>query len=409
MSRDSLDEATAAAPVVEWIWSGRLEDGSTLGGRDEAATRAVLQTRLGNRGVFVDVLDEDVPRRSHLGADATGEAITQLAKLIAARIAIVDALDVIASGHAGSPLGQAFERIRDNVRNGRSLAESFTMAGVLDGGMAELIRVGESTGNLAGVLEQIVSAQTNARRQRKSLQKALAYPVTVFVIALVVTIVMLTQVVPQFAEIYHQFGADLPVVTQWVLNGGEFLNQYGAIGFLLGLVLATGAYLVRNSLWARSVRWTPRLAILPGIAKLHAAEVTATGMRTLAMALDAGMPLVSALELARTTGRDPIRASLTVCIDRLSDGSSLTQAVESIDQFPAIVKTMIAAGEAAGDLATMLRHIAEHYDEQRDRTTSILTAMAEPLVMVMLGGLVGGILIALYLPIFGLGHVLGGA
>ena len=400
-------------PSGNLIWCGRLSDGAAIEGRAEAIGKRELRVRLARRGIYPLSIARRRRFKPRIDNATLATALTQLAKLVGASVPLTDALAAVARSHRGSKasknLADAFGRVRQIVENGSSLATGLNDTGITDRFGAELIAIGEATGRLNEVLTALARRLSVRQQNAKSLQKALAYPLTVLTIAILVTIVMMVEIVPQFAEIYQQFGADLPAVTAFVVGVSDNL-RHG-----LPYLIVVGALAGGGILAARRVDWTMPDAIhdvllmLPIIGNLKRAGQLADAVRALLIAIESGMPLVDALNLARSTSRGRLRRELGTITALVREGGSMTEAMESLGTFPPIVTTMVAAGETAGDLATMLRHVADQYDELRERATAILTALAEPLVMVVLGGLVGGILIALYLPIFGLGNALGGS
>lgn len=402
---------TAAAGGLRW--RGRLRDGASVAGDANAPGKRALRAMLARKGIYVVAINRR--RRFAPGIDPTTLAtgLTQLAKLLDASVPLTDALVAVAASHrgtkAGEKLGVALDRARRGVANGATLAQSFAAVGIVDRFGVELIHVGESTGRLTEVLSAIAIRLSRRQQNRKALQKALAYPLTVLAIALLVTVVMLVEIVPRFAEIYRQFGADLPAVTAFVVGVSDTIRR--SLVYLIAIGALGGALVIvgRRIDWAMPAKVDEALLALPIVGTIRRAGQLADAVRTLLIAIESGMPVVDALDLAHSTSHGRLRRELHTLSERVQEGDSIARAMASLGTFPPIVTTMVAAGETAGDLAPMLRHVADQYDEVRERSTAILTALAEPLVMVVLGGLVGGILIALYLPIFGLGNVLGGS
>ncbi len=411
-ARDETVNVTVGESSGLLIWHGRLSDGAAIEGQAQAADKRELRVRLSKSGIYPLAITRRGRFTPHIDTAALATALTQLAQLVGASVPLTDALAAVARSHRGSRASQrladAFGRARQTVENGSSLAISFTDAGIIDRFGAELIAVGEATGRLNEVLASIAKRLSVRRQNAKSLQKALAYPLTVLTIAILVTIAMMVEIVPRFAEIYHQFGADLPAVTAFVVEVSETLRHSLPHLIVVSALTVAGVLTARRIDWAMPDAIDDLLLKLPLVGNLRRADHLADAVRTLLIAIESGVPLVGALMLAQSTSRGRLRRELRTITARVREGTSMTEAMESLGTFPPIVTTMVAAGEATGDLATMLRHVADQYDELRERATAILTALAEPLVMVVLGGLVGGILIALYLPIFGLGNVLGG-
>jgi type IV pilus assembly protein PilC len=331
----------------------------------------------------------------------------QLSTLIEAGIALAPALQIIADGYDNPRMHTLAINIKQGVESGQSLSEALNQyPNYFSTLYCNLIAAGEHVGALDALLKQLVSYQEKLLALANKIKKALFYPVTVLLVALAVTIIMLIFVVPQFQTIFANFGAALPLYTQVVIHLADFLQTRGWVLILLG-----GLSLLLFQ-WARK---QPVYAIkidaiklqIPILGKLIQQAIIARVTRTLAITCTAGLPIAEALTMVAASCDNLIYTSAVLqSSQQVTSGLSLQQALQNTQLFPSRVIQMVSIGEESGTLPRMLAKIADYYEAEVDHSAETLTKLLEPLMMVVLGLIIGGLIAAMYLPIFKLGSVI---
>lgn len=344
--------------------------------------------------------------RSRSNASETARVTRQLATMAQAGIPIVQALELLRQGSMPGAWPSTLQDLADQIMAGSSLAQALTRHprhfSVL---YRQMVAAGELSGNLAGTLEQLAETLDRNERLRSRLRSALLYPVMVLGVAALVVTLLLLWVVPVFEEVFESFGASLPWPTRMII-----LLSQGLTGMLWPLLLTMGvvALLARSSLLrARWPAWRDRwLLRLPLIGPLLQMSVLARWSQTLASLLSAGLPLAEALGPAGQASGHPAYERASVYLQRhITQGSSLHGAMASHPRFPPMLVQMCATGEETGTLEILLRRAGDWMAGEFETRTQSLTALLEPLIIVILGLAIGGILVAMYLPIFQLGRV----
>lgn len=298
--------------------------------------------------------------------------------------------------------------IRSRVTEGSSLKEALSEhPRHFDDLYVSLIDIGDMTGTLDSTMDRIACWQERRAAVAAKIKKAMLYPVLVLLTALLITAVMLVKVVPAFADTFADLGAELPGLTQWVMNMSERLIRFGLPVTLTLLLAATAlAALIKSRDVTR--HFCARLVLrLPGIGHLQRDAAVARICRTLAITLSAGLPMLQALKLsANAAGNIVFRRACLAALADINQGQTLGFSIRNTGLFPVMITQLTKAGEESGTLDTMLERCASHFECRIDQQVDALTSMLEPLVMVVLGVLVGGLMIAMYLPVFRLGAVL---
>lgn len=331
----------------------------------------------------------------------------QLATLLQAGVPLLQALDILARGQNPTPLQALIEHLRTKVESGESLNQALREHPAFDALYCNLVAVGELAGMLDTLLERLAHHLEKAEALRITVRTALIYPSTVLSIASVVLVLILWFVVPAFQNIFASFNAELPWLTRTVITLSEGLQHYGLELLLVMVMVATWfkRQLRCRPSWQRQLhRWVLQLPIAGPLTR-H--TCTARWTRTLATLFAAGVPLTEALDAVQGVTGHLLFQSATQSIQlQLVQGRSLSQAIDSTaGLFPSMVVQMCAIGEESGALDHMLAKTAEHYEREVDNTVARLSTLLEPLIMVVLGLLIGGLVMALYLPIFQLGQV----
>jgi type IV pilus assembly protein PilC len=332
----------------------------------------------------------------------------QLATLLSAGIPLLQAFDALDRGELDSPLKDMLQDVRTQLEQGSPLHQALKRHTAFDIFYCNLVMTGELSGTLDRLLERIALHLEKTETLRASVRSALIYPCAILATAALVLTLILIFVVPAFQNIFASFGADLPWATRVVIMLSEGLQQYGVAALGTCLILAWGAkrMVQKNTRWQHHLHGL--LLILPIAGSLTRHACTARWSRTLATLFAAGIPLTEALDaVAGVTGNVRFETATQSMQRQLIGGQSLSQALSSTQGlFPAMVVQMCAIGEESGALDSMLDKTAAHYEHDVENTVSRLTTLLEPIIMVVLGLLIGGLVLALYLPIFQMGQVI---
>lgn len=341
-------------------------------------------------------------------ADTTAFA-RQLAALTRAGVPLVQAFDIIADGADKPAVAALVQAVRNDVAAGDALATALARhPRQFETLFRNLVAAGEQSGALPTMLERVATHKEKSERLKAKLRRAMTYPSAVLCVALVVSGILLVEVVPQFQRIFAGFGAELPGSTLMVIGLSEWVQAWwptllgGAIAAALGI-----KWQVRRSPTWR--RWLHRLTLrLPVVGAVAAKSAVARCVRTLATAFAAGVPVVDALaSVAGAAGNLVFERAVLRVRDEVATGREINAAMRDVGLFPNMVVQMVAVGEAAGSLTEMLERAAAWYEEQVDDAVDNLAALAEPAIMAVLGVCIGGLVAAMYLPIFQLGGVVG--
>jgi type IV pilus assembly protein PilC len=409
--------AQAATATVKTIkrdfpfrWEGRDKKGKRLKGRSLASDEAALRADLRRQGIAPSrIRKQSNMMKSGGKVKALDIAVfsRQLATMLAAGIPLVQGFEIIGAGHEKPAMQRLILDIKSDVEGGTSLHEALAKHPLyFDDLYINLVEAGEQAGALEGLLDKIASYKEKTEALKKKVTKALFYPAAVLVVAVIVTVILLIFVIPQFEALFKGFGADLPAFTQMVINLSRFVQSNGI--YILAVVIAifwTFFYFKKRSKKMRE--FLDRAALkMPIIGPILNKAAIARFARTLSTMFAAGVPLVEALEsVAGATGNIVYENAVMRMRDEVATGQRLQRAMETTELFPNMVVQMIAVGEESGSLDTMSGKVATFYEAEVDNAVDAMSSLLEPLIMVILGVLVGGLVIAMYLPIFKLGAV----
>lgn len=400
----TIDRSTGLAP---FLWEGKDKRGQVMKGESLAKNANLLKAELRKQGITpTAVKAKPKPLFGQAGKPIKGQDIALFSRMLAVMmksgVPLVQSMDIIAAGQKNPRMRVVIEDLRDSVSSGLSLTESLAKHPVLfDELFVNLVRAGESAGVLDTVLDTIATYKENIEALKGKIKKAMFYPIAVIAVALVVSSILLIFVIPQFQDLFQSFGADLPAFTQMVVNVSEFMQSYWWLMLFAGI--ATGVTFVeakkRSTAFAH---FLDRLALkLPVIGQILHNSAIARFSRTLAVSFRAGVPLVDGLDtVAGATGNIVYSQAVKRIRDDVSVGYQLNTAMRQVGLFPIMVVQMAAIGEEAGSLDQMLIKVAEYYEQEVNNAVDALSSLLEPLIMVVLGVLIGGMVIAMYLPIF---------
>jgi type IV pilus assembly protein PilC len=390
-----------------FTWTGKDRRGTVMKGEQLAKNANLLKAELRKQGITPSVVK---PKAQPLFGQA-GKAITpreiaifsrQIATMMKSGVPLVQAFEIIAGGQSNPRFKSMLEDIKSNIESGSTLHEALTRHPVhFDELYRNLVRAGEGAGVLDTVLDTIATYKENTEALKSKIKKALFYPIAVIVVAILVSAVLLIFVVPQFESVFKTFGAELPAFTQLIVDASRFMVSYWWIVLFIvaGSVIALVQAQKRSVAVARAIdRFTLRMPIIGQI--MHNSAI-ARFARTLATTFKAGVPLVEALEtVAGATGNIVYTDAVNRVRQDVAVGYQLNVSMRQVNLFPHMVVQMTAIGEEAGALDTMLFKIAEFYEQEVNDAVDALSSLLEPFIMVIIGVLVGGMVIGMYLPIF---------
>ncbi|WP_418316725.1 type II secretion system F family protein [Piscinibacter sakaiensis] len=402
--------AAAARNIKEIVfeWEGKDKNGKIVRGEMRAGGEAVVSASLRRQGILVSKLKK---RRMSGGSAIKQKDIAiftrQLSTMMRAGVPLIQSFDIVARGSTNPRMTRLLNDIRSDVETGTSLSAAFRKHPLyFDALYCNLVEAGEAGGILETLLDRLAIYQEKTMAIKNKIKSALIYPIAVLVVAFVVLSVIMIFVIPAFKEVFSSFGADLPTPTLIVISMSEFFVAYW---WAIFGVLGGGVYFFFQS-WKRSEKMQKAMDRLllrvPVFGDLVKKSAVARWTRTLSTMFAAGVPLVEALDSVGGASGNAVFAEATEKIQRdVSTGAALTTAMQTTGVFPTMVLQMCAIGEESGALDGMLAKAAEFYEDEVDEAVKGLSSLMEPFIIVILGTLIGGIVVAMYLPIFKLGQV----
>jgi len=411
--------ATKGTKLENFHWEGVDQSGRKQSGDSKAENASKLRSTLRQQGIAA----QKIRRKSALeqmmqGGGKSRKKITpediaiftrQLATMLQAGVPLVQAFDIVGRGHENPSMSKLILDIKDDIEAGIGLADALRKHPKhFDDLICNLVAAGEEGGVLDNLLDKIATYKEKTESIKKKIKKALFYPAAVLVVAFGVTALLLIYVVPQFEELFQGFGADLPAFTRLVLDMSDFVRGTGGAIIFFGIVGIITAFVVGKKRSRKFNHFMDRMILkIPIIGDIIRKSAIARFARTLATMFAAGVPLVDGLDsVAGATGNSVYGEGVTHMRQQVSSGQSLQKSVDETGLFPHMVVQMVAIGEEAGSLDTMLLKVADFYEEEVDNAIDSLSSLLEPFIMVILGVLVGGLIIAMYLPIFKLGSAI---
>jgi type IV pilus assembly protein PilC len=394
---------------VPFSWEGRDKRGARIKGKSLAPDEQTLRAELRRQGVAPSRIRKQRQGRKGGKVNAGDIAIfsRQLATMLAAGIPLVQAFEIVGNGNDKPAMQKLILDIKADVEGGTSLHEAFGKHPLyFDDLYVNLVEAGEQAGALESLLDKVATYKEKTEALKKKVKKALFYPAAVLAVAVLVTVVLLIFVIPQFESLYKGFGANLPAFTQFVINISHMVQHQGLfIGAAIAGLFWVFFYFKKRSRKMREI--LDRIILkVPVIGPILNKSAIARYARTLSTMFAAGVPLVEALDsVAGATGNIVYETAVLRMRDEVSTGQRLQRAMESTGLFPNMVNQMIAVGEESGSLDEMSGKVATFYEAEVDNAVDAMSSLLEPLIMVVLGVLVGGLVIAMYLPIFKLASV----
>ncbi len=396
--------------ILTFHYEGINKSGQKMVGDIQARSLALAKADLRKQGIISNkVVKKKKPFFDKKNKKITSADITifsrQLATMIESGIPLVQSFDIVAKGQSNKRLKDLIENIKHDVETGLTLSESLAKHPVYFNELfCNLVDAGEKSGSLDVMLDKVATYKEKIETIKKKIKKALTYPMAVLVVAFVVTAGLLIFVVPQFESLFKGFGADLPAMTKAVVNMSAFFQSYWYLIFgSVGGAIFAFIYAKDHSLdFAQGIDRT--MLKLPVLGPIIEKASIARFSRTLSITFAAGLPLVEALKsVAGATGNIIYSKATDKIREEVSTGQQMNVAMENTHLFPNMVIQMVAIGEESGALEKMLSKVADFYEEDVDNAVDALSSLLEPIIMSILGILVGGLVVAMYLPIFKLG------
>ena len=391
-----------------FTYVGQDRGGKTIRGEIRATGEAQVNALLRRQGIKVQEIKKQKRVR---GGKITEKDITlftrQLATMLKSGVPLLQAFDIVAKGHSNPAMAKLIYDIRTEVETGSSLRQAFEKHPLhFEPLYCNLIGAGETAGILDGVLERLAQYKEKILAIKGKIKAALFYPLSIIVVAFVITAIIMIFVIPAFKQVFANFGADLPALTLMVIAASDFFVDYWWAIF--GGIF--GGFWFFFYTWKRSekmqITMDHFLLRVPVFGDLIRKSSIARWTRTLSTTFAAGVPLVEALESVGGAAGNHVYLVATKKIQsEVATGSSLNSAMQGTDVFPNMVIQMVAIGEEAGSLDSMLSKVADYFEQEVDDAVAALSSLMEPMIMVVLGTLIGGLVIAMYLPIFKLGAV----
>lgn len=403
-----------ARPAVKrdmFVWEGADKQGRRVRGEMFGTSDALVKALLRRQGIN-PLKVKKKPKPLFGGTKKiTSKDITlfsrQLSTMMASGVPMVQSFEILGRGHENLSMQKLILTIKADVEAGGTLAEALAKHPLyFDSLYVSLIAAGEHAGILEPILQKIATYKEKTETLKGKIKKALFYPTAIIVVAFVITAILLIFVIPQFEALFSGFGADLPALTRMVINLSEFFQAYWwAIGG--GIIAAIWGAIAAKKRFKRFAHFLDRVSLkIPIIGSILQKAAIARFCRTLATMFAAGTPLVEAMvSVAGATGNILYYNATMKIRDEIATGTQLQAAMRGFNLFPNMVVQMVAIGEEAGSLDTMLGKVADFYEEEVDNAVDALTSLLEPLIMAVLGILIGGLVVAMYLPIFKLGAV----
>lgn len=412
--------AIAAKPIKKsppevkqfvFLWEGKNKAGKIVRGEQRATSQTVVQATLRRQGILVSKISK---QRFGSGRQISEKDITlftrQLATMMKAGVPLLQTFDIVGRGHDNPAVGKLLLDIKADVETGSSLSQAFRKYPIqFDPLYCNLVAAGEQAGILETLLDRLATYKEKMLAIKAKIKGALFYPASIIIVAFVITAVIMVFVIPAFKEVFRSFGADLPAPTLVVIAMSDFVVDYwwAIFGGLAGSIY--GFFYAWKRSEAMQIAFDRMFLRLPVFGDIIRKAVIARWTRTLATMFAAGVPLVESLDsVGGAAGNYVYKAASKQIQSEVNTGTSLTASMQNTNLFPNMVTQMVAIGEESGALDSMLGKVADFFEAEVDDAVASLASLMEPMIMVVLGVLIGGMVIAMYLPIFKLGAVVGG-
>lgn len=403
--------ATAQKKIL-YTWEGTNKNGAKVRGETSSISLAMAKAELRRQGINPKKVNKKAqalfgPRKRKITASDIAIFSRQIATMMSSGVPLVQSFEIIGRGHENPAMAKLILEIKADVESGNPLAQALGKHPLyFDDLYCNLVNAGESAGILDTLLDKIATYKEKTEALKSKIKKAMFYPIAVIVVAFIVTTILLLFVIPQFQEMFAGFGADLPAMTLFVVALSKFFQSYWWMIFgSIGISIWAFTQAKRRS--AKFRDFLDRVSLkIPVFGDILNKAAVARFARTLATMFAAGVPLVEAMgTVAGAAGNAVYRDAILRIRDDISTGTPLNQGMQYTNLFPNMVVQMVAIGEEAGSVDTMLGKVADFYEQEVDDAVDGLSSLLEPIIMAFLGVVIGGLVIAMYLPIFKMGQV----
>ncbi len=400
-----------AAAVKEFTfkWEGTDRKGNRIKGETQGPSDTFVKLQLRKQGINPIAVRKQSslfgPRKRKITSGDVAIFLRQMSTMMSAGVPLVQSLEIVGRGHENPSMGEMIMAVKSHIEGGSSFAESLAKFPLyFDDLVINLVDAGEKSGTLETLLDKVATYKEKTEAIKKKVKKALTYPAAVIVVAFVVTGILLYFVVPQFQDLFQGFGADLPAFTLMVINLSKFVQDKWWLVLLIigGLAFAFIEAKRRSAAFRRML---DRVMLkIPVVGDILYKSAVARYARTLSTMFAAGVPLVEAMgPVAKAAGNIIFEEAILKMRDQVSTGQQLQLSMQLTNLFPNMATQMVAIGEESGSLDAMCAKVADFYEAEVDNLVDALSSLLEPLIMVVLGTLIGGLVVAMYLPIFKLG------
>ena len=407
--------ATKVAKQETYIWEGKDSKGQKAQGETMGKSVALVKADLRRQGVNpTKVRKKPKPLFGGGGKTKVTPAdisifARQLATMMDSGVPIVQSFEIIGKGHENKGMSELLNAIKNDIEGGTTLSDALAKHPLyFDELFCNLVQAGEHAGILDSILDKIATYKEKTEAIKAKIKKAMTYPIAIMVVAFVITVILLIFVIPQFEQLFAGFGADLPAMTKFVVAMSQWMQEWWwALLIVIFAVIKTASEAKKRSkkfniFLDRALLKAPIIGTI-----LHKAAI-ARYARTLSTMFAAGVPLVEAMDsVSGAVGNIVYKEAVIKMRDEVSTGTQINVAMKQAKLFPHMVVQMTAIGEEAGSVDTMLAKVADFYEAEVDDSVDNMTALLEPIIMAFLGVVIGGLVIAMYLPIFQMGKVVG--
>jgi len=394
-------------------WEGKDSKGQKVKGESTGANIALVKASLRRQGIIPNKVRKKAKPLFAAGKSINAADISifarQLATMMTSGVPLVQAFEIIGRGHDNPRMSDMLISIKNDIEGGSNLSDSLAKFPIqFDELFCNLVRAGEHAGILDSILDKVATYKEKTEAIKAKIKKALFYPTAVIVVSFIITAILLIFVIPEFEKLFGSFGADLPAITKFVINLSQFFQtwwwaMFGSIGLAI-----YGMMQAKRRSKAFRVFLDRVMLKLPIIGPILNKAAIARYARTMATMFAAGVPLVEAMDsVAGAVGNVVYGEAVLKMRDEVATGTQLNVSMKSSGMFPSMVVQMTAIGEEAGSVDTMLSKVADFYEAEVDNAVDGLSSLLEPLIMAILGVLIGGLVIAMYMPIFQMGKVVG--
>ncbi|WP_101757763.1 type II secretion system F family protein [Oceanicoccus sp. KOV_DT_Chl] len=400
--------ATVAKTSI-YVWQGTDKQGRPTKGESSGISQTMVKAQLRKQGINPkSVKKKPKPLFSNAKPIKPSDISVftrQLATMMKAGVPLVQSFEIVADGLDNPSMADLVNNVKNEVASGTSFANSIAKHPKhFDDLYCNLVASGEQSGTLETMLERIATYKEKTEALKAKIKKAMTYPIAVLVVATIVTGILLVKVIPQFAESFASFGSELPAFTLWVLSLSELVQEWWLI-ILIGIMASVFLFKEARTRSPQVALAVDKLSLkLPVVGDIIFQSIIARFARTLSTTFAAGVPLIDALEAVSGTAGNIIYASAIKRIrEDVMTGQQLNTSIKATNLFPNMLLQMVAIGEQSGALDDMLEKVAQHYEDAVDNSVDNLTSLLEPIIMSFLGVVVGGLMVAMYLPIFMMG------